>query len=104
MKTLLGIVSYGNLPFLKIAVRSVLETATKPIDVGVVVAKPRDFDMIDWLKDQPVKHIVNHYNKGFCGSLNDLLDAAFVNGHYDSIIVMGNDVVPYPGAIDAMIE
>ena len=105
MKTLLGIVSYGNLDFLKLAVGEALATATAPLDLAVVVAKPGDTAMVQWLRREPrIQVIVNSYNQGFCGSLNDLCDLAFVGGAGDGLIVMGNDVVPYPGAIDALIE
>ena len=36
--------------------------------------------------------------------MNDLTDRVFFKSDYDSLIIMGNDVVPYPNAIDAMIE
>lgn len=105
MKTLIGIVSYGNLDFLKLALRGIRETVTKQADVAVVVAKPGDQPMIDYLQGLDGIHvIINAYNKGFCGSLNDIYDHAFVNGDYDAVIIMGNDVIPYPKAIDRMIE
>lgn len=105
MKTLIGIVSYGNLDFLKLALRGIRETVTKQADVAVVVAKPGDNPMVEYLHGLGGIHvIVNAYNKGFCGSLNDIYDHAFVNGDYDAVIIMGNDVIPYPKAIDRMIE
>src|ERR1700687_2047932 len=103
-KTLLGIVSYGNLNFLKLSLCEVLATANKPLDVAVVVAKPGDIEMVEWLKNYPVQIIVNTFNKGLAGSLNDLDDRAFVESDYDNLIIMGNDVIPYPNAIDAMID
>ena len=105
MKTLIGIVSYGNLDFLKLALRGIRETVTKQADVVVVVAKPGDNAMVEYLNGLGGIHvIVNAYNKGFCGSLNDIYDHAFVNGDYHAVIITGNDVIPYPKAIDRMIE
>jgi GT2 family glycosyltransferase len=103
-KTLLGIVSYGNLSFLKLSLYEALASAKKPLDIAVVVAKPGDTEMVEWLENYPVQIIVNTWNKGFAGSLNDLHDRAFVESDYDNLIIMGNDVIPYPKAIDAMIE
>jgi GT2 family glycosyltransferase len=103
-KTLLGIVSYGNLNFLNLSLCEALASAKKPLDIAVVVAKPGDIEMVEWLKNYPVQIIVNTFNKGFAGSLNDLGDRAFVESDYDNLIIMGNDVIPYPNAIDAMIE
>lgn len=103
-KTLLGIVSYDNLNFLKLSLCELLATAKKPLDIAVVVARPGDIEMVEWLKNYPVQIIVNTFNKGFAGSLNDLADRAFVESGYENLIVMGNDVIPYPNAIDAMIE
>ncbi len=105
MKTLIGIVSYGNIDFLKLALRGIRETVTKPVDIAVVVAKPGDVPMVEYLHGLGGIHvIINLFNKGFCGSLNDIYDHAFVNGDYDAVIIMGNDVIPYPYAIDRMIE
>lgn len=105
MKTLIGIVSYGNIDFLKLALRGIRETVTKPVDIAVVVARPGDVPMVEYLHGLGGIHvIINLFNKGFCGSLNDIYDHAFVNGDYDAVIIMGNDVIPYPYAIDRMIE
>ena len=103
-KTLLGIVAYGNLSFLKLSLCEALTTAKGPLDIAVVVAMPGDMEMIKWLRGYPVQIIINNSNKGLAGSVNDLTDRAFFESDYDNLIIMGNDVVPYPNAIDAMIE
>lgn len=117
-KTLVGIVSYGGMSFLELALRSIQETAKTPVDVCVVVAKPGDGEMRDFLIQRQVLHFTHHENKGFPASVNDLYEAAFVHHgsrqaaifrdagkmEYDNLIICGNDVVAMPGAIDAMIH
>lgn len=118
-KTLIGIVSYGGLPFLELALRSIQET-TNQVDVCVIVAKPGDEEMTTFLWNRNIKFIEHGENAGFPASVNDLYDAAFSAGlgldnvsfmtmknrgePYDNLIIMGNDVVALPGAIDAMIH
>lgn len=106
MKTLVGITAYGGLPFLKLTLDANKATITKPnTHVAVVVAKPNDVDMLAYLRERgDVIIIENSWNKGFSGSMNDLYDFAFVNGDFDALIIQGNDVIPYPKAIDALIE
>lgn len=109
-KTLIGIVSYGGLPFLELALRSIQETTTQA-DVCVVVAKPHDVEMERFLLARNIPVICHSENRGFPASVNDLLQVAFVSHErwgsvprYDNLIIMGNDVVALPGSINAMIK
>lgn len=105
MKHLIGITSFGGLPFLELCIRSIQETLTKPnVEFIVVIAKPNDVEMRAWLWERGFKFIQHEENKGFPGSINDLLDIAFVDGDYDTLTILGNDTVLMPGAIDTMIE
>lgn len=104
MKHLIGIVSFGNLPFLELALRGIQETLTRSADVLVVIARPNDTEMQRFLDARGFRYIQNTENKGFAGSINDIFEYGWVNGDYDTVSIMGNDVIPYPGAIDAMIE
>jgi GT2 family glycosyltransferase len=103
MNTLIGFVTYGGLEFTKLLVRGVRETVTRPHRLLAVVGKPGDSETAGWLRDSGIAFIRHHENRGFPASLNDLLDEAFVCGRFDALVICGNDVVPYPGAIDAMI-
>lgn len=104
-KTLIGVVSYGGLPFLEMFLRSVEETLTTPnTDTFVIVAKPGDYEMQEFLSARGISHISHSENLGFPASCNDIYDAAFVSGDYDNVIFCGNDVVLMPGAVDAMIH
>lgn len=149
MKTLIGMVTFGNLPFTQLAINAVRATTTSPIDFFVVVGKPGDVQTSAWLTAQGIAHVFHETNKGFAASLNDIKDyawgaiaahdrhmaAAFNGGNcnlfcpvpphgfrhfswkefiandavvkawgYDNLIIMGNDVVPYYGGVDALIE
>lgn len=105
-KTLIGIVSYSGIAYLRLLLDEIERTATLPHDVLVVVAKPGDEQMKDMLRkrDDKLSFIIHERNWGFPASINDLYDAAFVTGDYDNLVCCGNDIVPMPGAIDAMIR
>lgn len=107
-KTLIGIVSYGGLPFLRLLLDEIQRTVKTPVDTAVVIAKPGDTEMatsLDPLKlDMRLATKWHDRNYGFPASINDLYDEAFVRGDYDNLIICGNDIVPMPGAIDAMIR
>lgn len=123
-KTLIGIVSYGGLPFLRMLIREIHATTTREVDIAVVVAKPGDEEMLEYLRtsgrdaDHPIIVLKHAINFGFPSSVNSLYDIAFEAssyvelsmasgqrlGRYDNLIICGNDTVPMPGCIDAMIK
>lgn len=103
-KTLIATCAYGGLPFLKLLLSEIQATVTEPHDVLVVVAKPGDEEMRDFVFKSGVKMIAHDVNKGFPASCNDIYQFAFVDGDYNQVIFCGNDIVPMPGAIDAMIR
>jgi len=105
-KTLIGISSYGNIDFTRLAVRSIRETAAKDVEVLIVVGKPGD-DETKQFAQQLADHVIVHdRNWGFPASCNDIFDAAWKlqPEKFDNVILMGNDVVAYPGCIDGLIE
>ncbi len=106
-RTLVGIVSYGGLRFLEIGLAALREQ--KGFDVLVIVAKPGDEEMQHaigkrFLQGDNLQSVGHGENKGFPAAVNDCYDWGFTNGDYDNLIIMGNDVVPMPGAIEAMIH
>lgn len=116
-KTLVGIVAYGGLKFLEMGLNALREQ--KEFDVLVIVAKPGDDEMKEWLLQREggthnLSYVVHTINRGFAASINDLYDWAFSDSlagigklggeKYDNLIIMGNDVVPMPGTIEAMIH
>lgn len=104
-KTLICISSFRGIPFLEITLREIQRTVTRSnVDLFVVVADPKDFEMVHFLSARGIRHQRDETNRGFASNVNDGYDAAFVNGDYDYLICCGNDVVVMPGAIDAMIE
>jgi len=103
-KTLLGMVTFGNLMFSKLAIESILRTTTKPLDLFVVVGKPGDIETINWLESKGIAYIIHPVNYGFPWGLNDIYDYGWKENSYDNIIIAGNDIVAYPNAIDSLIE
>ncbi len=103
-KTLIGMCTFGGLLFTRLSMEAVLATTTKPIDFLVVVGKPGDVETISYLEAKGIQYIVHDENYGFPYALNDIYQKAFEHGEYDNLIIIGNDVVPYPTTIDAMIE
>lgn len=103
-RTLLGISTYGNLPFTKLAVRSVRETANRDVKILLVVGKPDDVETLEFAHDNADLVILHERNWGFPCSCNDIFDAAWKHADFDYCILMGNDVIAYPGCIDGMID
>lgn len=103
-KTCIGIVAFGNLPFTQLTVNSIIETTRNPFDIFLVVGKPGDEQTKWWAKTIGLQHVVHSVNYGFPYSLNDIYDFAFVQNDYANLICVGNDVVPYPGGVDSLIE
>lgn len=111
MTTLFGMVTFGNLGFSKLAIRGIKETYTGHPDniaFAVVVGKPGDFATSEWVReerasDKRFNFNEHKINRGFAASCNDLWDFALTRG-FDNLVIIGNDVVPYPGAVEAMIK
>jgi GT2 family glycosyltransferase len=104
MKTLIGIVTFGNLEFTKLTIDSIRETTKSPVDFFVVIGKPGDKETPAWLQSQDAAYMVHRENRGFPASINDIYDYAWFVKGYSRVIIAGNDIVPYPGAIDALID
>jgi len=102
--TLIGIVTFGNLPFTKLAIESIEETVTKPYELFLVVGKPGDTATKNWLTEKRISHIVHEKNMGFPSSVNDIYDYAWKRNNFDNLVLMGNDVVALPYAIDSLIN
>lgn len=116
--TLIGIVTFGNLEFTRLAVRGIRET-TQRADILIVIGKPGDFATMHYCEAERIPFILHTVNHGFPASINDIYDYAWnlassnlpdragqPPGHepYEFLAIMGNDVIPYPGAIDALID
>lgn len=102
--TLIGIVSFGNLEFTKMAIESIEETVTESYMIYVVVGKPGDLETKEWLSSKGIFHIVHEKNMGFPSSVNDIYDFAWKRNNFDNLVIMGNDVIALPYAIDSLIR
>lgn len=102
-KTLVGISTFGNFDFTRLAVRSIKETSVSDVDICLVVGNPDDKETIG-VGDGKLHHLIIHSrNEGFPVAINDIYDTAWKHNDYDYCVIMGNDVVAYPGCIDGMI-
>lgn len=103
-KNLFGFVTFGNLPFSQLAVKSLKETVKSGYDIFAVVGKPGDWATKKWLEEEGIPHVMHTENMGFPYSVNDLYDYAWKDNDYDNLILFGNDIVFYPYAGDALIR
>lgn len=103
-KTLVGMVTFGNVDFSKLTIESIRKTTESDIDFFVVVGKPNDFETIDWLNKDSIAYTEHETNRGFPAGLNDIYDFAWKSHNYDNLIICGNDIVAYPFAIDSLIR
>lgn len=104
-KTLVGIVTFGNLDFTKLTVQSIRDTSSTKLDFYLIVGKPGDTETIAWLESQEdIRFKVHSQNMGFPYSLNDIYDYAWKDNNYDNLIIAGNDVIAYPYCVDSLIK
>lgn len=107
-RTLIGIVTFGNFEFTRLAIEEIRRTVKNHhYAIMVIIGKPGDQETRNYLTQNQHSYIEHKSNLGFPASINDIYDWAwkhFPETAYDNVIIMGNDVVPYPHAIDAMID
>jgi len=103
-KTVVGMVTFGNLEFSKLTINSIRDTTKHPVDFFVVVGKPYDRDTVRWLESENIPHKIHDENFGFPCSVNDLYDYAWKDNDYDNLIIVGNDIVAYPNSVDSLID
>lgn len=104
-RTLCAMVTYGGkLNFSKLAIQSMRDTSTEELDYFVIVGKPGDKKTIAWLEEEGIPYKVHEENMGFPYSVNDIYDYAWKENNYKYLILIGNDIVAYPNAVDQLIE
>lgn len=109
MKTLVGIVTFGNYKFTELTINSIRETTKNKVDFFLIVGKPGDVETINLIGEQFSKYKdihskVHQENMGFPYSLNDIYDYAWKENDYDYLIIAGNDIVAFPETIDTLIN
>lgn len=103
-KVLVGMVTFGNMPFSRLTVQSIKKTAKHDVDFFVVVGKPNDAETVQWLTEDKIPFTQHDQNYGFPFSINDIYDYAWVHNDYDYLIIVGNDIVAYPYCVDSLID
>lgn len=104
MKTLIGMGTFGGVNFTRLALQSIIDTVENQYDIFVVVGKPNDSSTITLCEELDISYKVHPINMGFPVTINDIYDFGWVENNYDNIIIMGNDVIAYPYAIDSLID
>jgi GT2 family glycosyltransferase len=106
MNTAVGLVTFGNTAFTIMTVKSILETSSVgEKDIFIVVGQPGDSKTLNWLAATDINIAKIHTeNMGFPASINDIYDAVWKDKDYDNLIIMGNDVIAYPHAINSLIK
>lgn len=102
-RTLVGFCTFGGTKFSQLAVQSIRETSTEEVDFFAIVGKPGDIETIEWLEEEGIPYKVHEKNMGFPYSVNDIYDYAWKENDYPYLILMGNDIVAYPKAINQLI-
>jgi GT2 family glycosyltransferase len=103
-KTCIGFVTFGGLDFTKLVVERLKETVKSDYKLVVVSGKPDDSETLEYLVENDITCIAHAVNKGFPASLNDIYDYAWKYNSFDNLIILGNDVLPYPYAVDSLIK
>jgi len=104
-KIQVGMVTYGNLKYTKLTYKYLVKNTSIPVELFVVVGKPNDFQTIDFLRHHKIPYTYHIVNNGFPYSINDIYDYFWrgIRPSADPIIIIGNDVMPFPGAIDKLV-
>ena len=97
-------VTFGNVEFSKLTMKSIKETTENDIEFFIVVGQPHDYATKEWVDTFDIPNVVHEQNHGFPASLNDIYDYAWKVRNFDNLIIAGNDIVAYPYAIDSLIN
>jgi GT2 family glycosyltransferase len=103
-KTLVGMVTFGNVEFSKLTIQSIKDTTENDLEFFVVVGKPNDLETKEWVDTYNIPNVIHDTNHGFPASLNDIYDYAWKVRNFNNLIICGNDIVAYPYAIDSLIN
>jgi len=111
-KLYIGMVTFGNLPYTRMAIQSLMETASPPAEFVVVVGKPGDEETVSYLDGIPEENeegdsiiILKRHptNLGFPWGINDIMQYVFKMAGADKLLIVGNDCIAYPDAVDELL-
>ena len=103
--TVVAVPTFGNFLFTKLTIEHIIKT-TKKVDytLFVVVGDKNDKNTIKYCKRNSIDYVVHDINKGLPGSINDIYDYAFKDNSFDSVTIVGNDVLAFWNSIDQLID
>lgn len=102
-KVLVGMVTFGNLKYTRMSLNALRDHTSLPFDLMVVSGKKND-GTEKFCKSEGIDCKLHSVNWGFPRGINDIYERAWVQNDYDYVVVIGNDVLPYQGAIDSLVE
>ena len=103
VKLTIGAVAYKNLKYTKLFVDSIKKTVKHPFDFFIVDGYGKD-ETWDWIDQEKIPAIKHDKNYGAVHAVNDIFDHAFEGTEESLLLMCGNDVMAYPGAVDNMIR
>lgn len=99
----IGMVTYGNLKYTKMAVEALHDHTAEPFELIIVAGKHGD-GTVKWCEDNKIACIEHKQNNGFPKSINDIYDMVWKDGSDDNLVIVGNDVLAYPDAVDSLLD
>ena len=101
MQLTIGMVCYNALKYTKLSIKS-FEQVKTPYQLFVVDGGSTDGTR-EWLDENKIPNIKHDKNYGGPYAANDIFDHAFKNDG-DQLLMVGNDTMTYPGAVDEMVR
>ncbi|HEX9805147.1 MAG TPA: glycosyltransferase, partial [Candidatus Dojkabacteria bacterium] len=98
----IGVATYGNLKYTKLAIKSIIDGTTTPFKLLVISDNQGDGTK-EWCNSQGIYCKQRQKNWGFPSAINDLYDIAWNENPNANVIIMGNDVMAFPGSIDNLV-
>jgi GT2 family glycosyltransferase len=102
MKLTIGFVAFNNLKYTRLCIQSFRDTTKTPFDFFIVDGGSTDETKV-WLENNEIPHTSHSRNMGSCVGVNDIYEYALKNDG-DYLLLCGNDVMAYPGAVDEMVR
>lgn len=100
----IGVVTFNGLKYVQNTIAAIKKTCNVPYKLHVVDGGSTDGTR-EWLACQSnIETIYHKKNLGFAAGINDLADAIFSKDTEALFLLSGSDVMPYPHAIDLMVN
>jgi len=102
-KIIISTITFNCLKYTKLCLKYIKSTCSYPHEILVVDNGSID-GTVEWLKTQDVTLIENGKNLGYAYAHNNIYDYAWKDDPETLLILLSNDMLPLPHAIDDLIE